>query len=79
MEGPEHPPGIDNSGQCHLTAGLQNYVWRHSLSGVGGQACFSKKKKSPVPDEIRVYQRVLRECKEVLSGPLVSIFRKSVP
>ena len=35
-----------------------------------------KKFKSPGPDE--VYPRVIKECKEVVSQPLVNIFRKSV-
>ena len=35
-----------------------------------------KKFKSPGPDE--VYPRVIRECKEVVSEPLVNIFRKLV-
>ena len=32
--------------------------------------------KSPGPDE--VYPRVIKECKVVVSGPLINIFRKSV-
>ena len=35
-----------------------------------------KKFKSPGPDEI--YPRVLKECKEVISETLVSVFRKSL-
>ncbi len=35
-----------------------------------------KKNKSQGPDE--VYPRVLKECKEPLSGPLTNMFRKSV-
>ncbi len=35
-----------------------------------------KKNKLPGPD--KVYPRVLKECKEVLSGPLTNMFRKSV-
>ena len=35
-----------------------------------------KKFKSPGPDEI--YPRVLKECKEVISEPLASVFRKSL-
>ena len=35
-----------------------------------------KKNKSPGPDQI--YIGVLKECKEALSGPLTSMFRKSV-
>ncbi len=35
-----------------------------------------KKNKSAGPDE--KYPRVLKECKDVLSGPLTSLCRKSV-
>ncbi|WP_435350965.1 hypothetical protein, partial [Klebsiella pneumoniae] len=35
-----------------------------------------KKNKSPGPDE--VYPRILKECKEALSGPIASMFRKTV-
>ena len=35
-----------------------------------------KKFKSPGPDE--VYPRVLKECKEIISEPLASVFRKSL-
>ncbi len=35
-----------------------------------------KKNKSPGPDEIN--PRVLKGCKEALSGPLTNMFRKSV-
>ncbi len=35
-----------------------------------------KKNKSPGPDGL--FPRVLKECKEVLSGPLASMFNKSV-
>ena len=35
-----------------------------------------KKNKSPGPD--KVYPRILKECKEILSGPLTNVFRKSV-
>ena len=35
-----------------------------------------RKFKSPGPDE--VYPRIIKECKEVVSQPLVNIFRKSV-
>ena len=35
-----------------------------------------KKFQSPGPDEI--YPKVIKECKEIVSQPLVNIFRKSV-
>ncbi len=35
-----------------------------------------KENKSPGPD--KVYPRILKECKEILSGPLTSVFRTSV-